>query len=155
MSSEHNHDELLVHRRHVLCGGGAAVFSAMIASLVRGAKPVRAETISGEVPEIDSLAARVVTDSYQFAVAPSRKLESIDIQHFGWGIGGGKPPRRTLISEFGLSMHVESRRGADTGLELCFGFGVALFADEEDSEIVQRVSIIGPQAHGALEILQR
>jgi 7,8-dihydropterin-6-yl-methyl-4-(beta-D-ribofuranosyl)aminobenzene 5'-phosphate synthase len=123
MSCEHDHDELLVHRRHLLCGGGAAVFSAMIASLVSGTKPVRAEAVSGAVPEVDSLAARVVTDSYQFAVAPSRKLESVDIQHFGWGIGGGKPPGRTLISEFGLSMHVESRRGTETrNILIDFGF---------------------------------
>ena len=28
---------------------------------------------------------RVVIDSYQFAVAPSKKAEAVDIQHFGWG----------------------------------------------------------------------
>ncbi len=122
MSIENDHDELPVNRRHVLCGGGAAVFGAMIASLLSGTKPVRAEAISGTVPEVDGLAARVVTDSYQFAVAPSRKLEGIDIQHFGWGIGN-KPPGRTLISEFGLSMHVESRRGAETrNILVDFGF---------------------------------
>ena len=47
----------------------------------------------------------------------------MEIQHFGWGIGGDKPPARTLISEFGLSMHVESRRGAETRNALVdFGF---------------------------------
>ncbi|MBR0698217.1 hypothetical protein JQ553_33920, partial [Bradyrhizobium lablabi] len=41
----------------------------------------------------------------------------------GWGIGGGKPPGKTLISEFGLSMHVESRRSAKTRHVLVdFGF---------------------------------
>ena len=88
-------------RRDLLCGGGAAVFSAIVATLIGGAKPVRAETITGSVPEIDSLAVRVVVDSYQFAVAPSRKATNVDIEHFGWGIGGGKPPGKTLISEFG------------------------------------------------------
>jgi 7,8-dihydropterin-6-yl-methyl-4-(beta-D-ribofuranosyl)aminobenzene 5'-phosphate synthase len=123
MSIEHDHDDLPVNRRHVLCGGGAAVFGAMITSLLSGTRPVRAEAISGTVPEVDGLAARVVTDSYQFAVAPSRKVEGIDIQHFGWGIGSDKPPGRTLISEFGLSMHVESRRGPETkNILLDFGF---------------------------------
>ena len=123
MSTDHAHEEFPVNRRHVLCGGGAAVFGAMIASLLGGTKPVRAEPISGSVPEVDGLAVRVVTDSYQFAVAPSRKVESVDIQHFGWGIGGDKPPGRTLVSEFGLSMHAESRRGSETRNVLVdFGF---------------------------------
>jgi 7,8-dihydropterin-6-yl-methyl-4-(beta-D-ribofuranosyl)aminobenzene 5'-phosphate synthase len=120
---ERAHEEMPVGRRHVLCGGGAAAVGAMIASLLGGAKPVRAASISGAVPEVDGLAVRVVTDSYQFAVAPGRKADGVDIQHFGWGIGGDKPPGKTLISEFGLSMHVESRRGAETRQVLVdFGF---------------------------------
>lgn len=123
MSHSHDHEGLPVDRRHVLCGGGAAVFSAMVASMLGGAKPARAEQISGTVPEVDGLAVRVVTDSYQFAVAPSRKVGSVDVQHFGWGIGGDKPPGRTLISEFGLSMHAQSRRGAETrNILVDFGF---------------------------------
>jgi 7,8-dihydropterin-6-yl-methyl-4-(beta-D-ribofuranosyl)aminobenzene 5'-phosphate synthase len=123
MSKFHDHEAFGLDRRHVLCGGGAIAFSAFIAMLLGGTRPVRAASISGTVPEVDGLAIRVVTDSYQFAVAPSRKVEGVDIQHFGWGIGGDKPPGRTLISEFGLSMHVESRRGADTRHVLVdFGF---------------------------------
>jgi 7,8-dihydropterin-6-yl-methyl-4-(beta-D-ribofuranosyl)aminobenzene 5'-phosphate synthase len=123
MSIHHDHQGVPVNRRHVVCGGGMAVFGAMIASLLGGAKPVRAEAISGTVPEVDGLAVRVVTDNYQFAVAPSRKVESVDIQHFGWGIGGDKPPGKTLMSEFGLSMHVESRRGPEIrNVLMDFGF---------------------------------
>jgi 7,8-dihydropterin-6-yl-methyl-4-(beta-D-ribofuranosyl)aminobenzene 5'-phosphate synthase len=112
-----------IRRRDVVCGGGAALLSAIVATLMGGAKPVRAETIAGKVPEIDSVAVRVVVDSYQFAVAPSCKVANVDIEHFGWGIGGGKPPGKTLISEFGLSMHVESRRGTETrNVLMDFGF---------------------------------
>ena len=46
------HEDSL-HRRRVLCGGGAFAFAAMIASLLGGSKPVRAQTITGSVPEID------------------------------------------------------------------------------------------------------
>jgi 7,8-dihydropterin-6-yl-methyl-4-(beta-D-ribofuranosyl)aminobenzene 5'-phosphate synthase len=106
-----------------MCGGGAVLFSAIVGTLIGSQKPVRAETISGKVPEIDRVAVRVVVDSYQFAVAPSRKLSDVEIEHFGWGIGGGKPPGKTLISEFGLSMHVESRRGTETrNVLMDFGF---------------------------------
>src|SRR6516164_11726818 len=72
-----------MHRRDVVCGGGAAVFSAIIATLLGSSKPAKAEAISGSVPELDGVAVRVVVDSYQFAVAPSRKLADVDIQHFG------------------------------------------------------------------------
>jgi 7,8-dihydropterin-6-yl-methyl-4-(beta-D-ribofuranosyl)aminobenzene 5'-phosphate synthase len=123
VSTHHEHEEPAVNRRNVLCGGGAAVFGAMITSLLGGSKPARAEPLSGAVPEIDGLAVRVVIDSYQFAVAPSRKVESVDIQHFGWGIRLDKPPGPTLVSEFGLSMHVQSLRGAETrNVFVDFGF---------------------------------
>lgn len=112
-----------IHRRDVVCGGGAVLFSAIVATLMGGAKPVRAETIAGKVPEIDRVAVCVVVDSYQFAVAPSQKVSDVEIEHFGWGIGGGKPPGKTLISEFGLSMHVESQRGTETrNVLMDFGF---------------------------------
>jgi 7,8-dihydropterin-6-yl-methyl-4-(beta-D-ribofuranosyl)aminobenzene 5'-phosphate synthase len=112
-----------IHRRDVVCGGGAALFSAIVATLMGGAKPARAETIAGKVPEVDRAAVRVVVDSYQFAVAPSRKAANVEIEHFGWGIGAGRPPGKTLISEFGLSMHVETQRGGETrNVLMDFGF---------------------------------
>jgi 7,8-dihydropterin-6-yl-methyl-4-(beta-D-ribofuranosyl)aminobenzene 5'-phosphate synthase len=95
----------------------------MLSALLGGGRPVRAASVSGAVPEIDSLAVRVVIDSYQFAVAPSAKTGNVDIQRFGWGIGGSKPPGKTLVSEFGLSMHAETRRGTETrNVLLDFGF---------------------------------
>jgi 7,8-dihydropterin-6-yl-methyl-4-(beta-D-ribofuranosyl)aminobenzene 5'-phosphate synthase len=94
----------------------------ILTTLLAGSKPVRAEAVAGSVPELDRVAVRIVVDSYQFAVAPSRKLPNLDIQHFGWGLSD-KPPGRTLVSEFGLAMHVESRRGNDTrNILVDFGF---------------------------------
>ncbi|WP_043752874.1 MBL fold metallo-hydrolase [Methylobacterium nodulans] len=110
-------------RRDVLCGGGAAAFSLLLADLLGGARPVRAEAIAGPVPELDAVSVRIVTDSYQFAVAPSRTLEGLAVQHFGWGISPDHPPGPTLVSEFGLSLHVTSRRGEETRRVLVdFGF---------------------------------
>jgi len=91
--------------------------------LLGGTRRREPEALSGSVPEVDALAVRVVTDSYQFAVAPSKTADGVEIQHFGWGIRGDKPPGRTLISEFGLSMHVESHRGVETrNILVDFGF---------------------------------
>jgi 7,8-dihydropterin-6-yl-methyl-4-(beta-D-ribofuranosyl)aminobenzene 5'-phosphate synthase len=121
--AEHARGHSLISRRDALCGGGAGVFTAMIAALLGDTEPARAETISGSVPEIDALAVQVVVDNYQFAVAPSRTLDGLEIQHFGWGIRKDSPPGRTLVSEFGLAMHVESRRGTQTRSALVdFGF---------------------------------
>jgi 7,8-dihydropterin-6-yl-methyl-4-(beta-D-ribofuranosyl)aminobenzene 5'-phosphate synthase len=112
-----------MHRRDMVCGGGAAMFGAIVTALMGSSKPVKAETISGSVPELDGVAVRVLVDSYQFAVAPSRKLADVDIQHFGWGISEDRPPGKTLISEFGLSMHAETRRGTETrNVLIDFGF---------------------------------
>ena len=86
-----------MYRRDVMCGGGAAIFGALVTALIGSSKPVKAEAIFGSVPELDSVAVRVVVDSYQFAVAPSRKLADVDIQNFGWGIGDNKPPGKTLV----------------------------------------------------------
>ena len=99
------------------------MFGAMLASLLGGSKPVRAQAIDATVPEVDALSVRVVIDSYQFAVAASKKVGSVDVQHFGWGLSRDKPPSKTLISEFGLSMHAESKRGNEAGnLLMDFGF---------------------------------
>jgi 7,8-dihydropterin-6-yl-methyl-4-(beta-D-ribofuranosyl)aminobenzene 5'-phosphate synthase len=111
-----------VGRREFICGGGSGVLSVILATLLAGSKPVRAEAVTGSLPELDRVAVRIVIDSYQFAVAPSRKLPNLDIQHFGWGLSD-KPPGRTLVSEFGLAMHVESRRGNETrNILVDFGF---------------------------------
>jgi 7,8-dihydropterin-6-yl-methyl-4-(beta-D-ribofuranosyl)aminobenzene 5'-phosphate synthase len=109
MAIDHHDDS--PHRRHVLCGGGATVFAAMMGSLLGGSKPARAQAIAGRVPEVDRLSVRIVVDSYQFAVTAGKKMGPVDVQHFGWGLSS-EPPGRTLISEFGLSMHAESQRGA-------------------------------------------
>src|ERR1700737_3913189 len=90
-----------VGRREFICGGGVGVLSVILATLLAGSKPVRAEAATGSVPELDRLAVRIVIDSYQFAVAPSRKLPSLDVQHFGWGLSD-KPPRRRVGRQFGL-----------------------------------------------------
>src|SRR5258705_4765259 len=111
-----------VGRREFVCGGGASVLSVILATLLAGSKPVRAEAVTGSLPELDRVAVRIVIDSYQFAVAPSRKLPNLDVYHFGWGLSD-KPQGRPLVSEFDLAMQVESRRGNETrNILLDFGF---------------------------------
>jgi 7,8-dihydropterin-6-yl-methyl-4-(beta-D-ribofuranosyl)aminobenzene 5'-phosphate synthase len=105
-------------RRHVLCAGGAAMFGYLVAGLLGGARPTRAQALSAPVPEVDRLAVRVVTDSYQLAISPNVRIGEVDIQRFGL-----PPAGKSLLGEFGLAMHVESRRGDETRHMLIdFGF---------------------------------
>src|SRR5262245_66292298 len=89
-----------VGRREFVCGGAAGVLSVILATLLGGSKPVRAEAVTRSVPELDRVAVRIVIDSYQFAVAPSMKLPSVDVQHFVLDLSD-KPPRRTSVGEDG------------------------------------------------------
>ena len=88
-------------------------FGVLVATLLGGAKPARAATLAGAPPELDRVAVRVVIDSYQIAVAPSAKAGNVAIERFGWGLSD-QPPGRTLNSEFGLSLHVETQRGDES-----------------------------------------
>jgi len=63
-----------IGRRDILCSGGSAIFSSLIAALLGDAKPARAQTISGAVPEVERATIRVVTDNYHFALSPSGKI---------------------------------------------------------------------------------
>jgi 7,8-dihydropterin-6-yl-methyl-4-(beta-D-ribofuranosyl)aminobenzene 5'-phosphate synthase len=115
-------EDTSVHRRDFLCGGGAAILHAILEALLGDAKPALAAPLLGPVPEVDRVTVSVVVDNYQFAVAPSTRVGNVDIQRFGWGLSD-RPPSKTLISEFGLSLHAESQRGDDKrSILVDFGF---------------------------------
>jgi 7,8-dihydropterin-6-yl-methyl-4-(beta-D-ribofuranosyl)aminobenzene 5'-phosphate synthase len=101
-----------VHRRDVVCGGGAVTFAALMAALLGSTRPARAAALAKPVPELDQVAVRVVIDSYQIAVAPSSKTGNVAIERFGWALSD-QPPEKSLISEFGLALHVETRKGSE------------------------------------------
>lgn len=107
-----------ISRRDVLCAGGGAVLSYLVSGLLGGASPAKAEALSGKVPEVGRLAVRVVTDSYHLAIAPDMRVGEVEVQRFGM-----PPAGKSLLGEFGLAMHLESRRGAETHhMLLDFGF---------------------------------
>jgi 7,8-dihydropterin-6-yl-methyl-4-(beta-D-ribofuranosyl)aminobenzene 5'-phosphate synthase len=94
------------------------MLSYLVMDLLGGAKPVRAQALSGPVPEVDRLAVRVVTDSYQLAIAPNMKVGEVEVQRFSM-----PPAGKSLLGEFGLAMHLESRRDNETrNMLLDFGF---------------------------------
>ncbi|SAK59872.1 metallo-beta-lactamase family protein [Caballeronia glebae] len=105
-------------RRMFLCCSASATFGALMGPILSGSSVARAEQVSGDVPTVDRLALRVVTDSYQLAIAPSGRIGSIDVIRFGM-----PPAGKSLLGEFGLAMHAESSRGAETrNMLIDFGF---------------------------------
>ena len=107
-----------VSRRDLLCGGGAAALNWLLAPLAGGAKPAQAQDLGARVPEVDRLAVRVVTDSFKLAIAPSTRIGTVEVERFGIPAAG-----KSLLEEFGLSLHLESQRGDETrSLLLDFGF---------------------------------
>lgn len=111
MSEDSNGGDIA--RRDVLCGGGAAVFGGVLAGLLGGEKPARAQAISGPVPEVDRATIRVVTDNYHFALSPSGRIGDVQVDRVIFPLTEN-PPGKVLLSEFGLSMHLETQRGNET-----------------------------------------
>src|SRR5215475_10965998 len=96
-----------IGRRDFFCSGGSAIFGSLVAALLGGAKPTRAQTISGNVPEVDRATVRVVTDNYHFALSPSGKIGDVEVGRVVFPLSD-QPPGKVLLSEFGLSMHLDT-----------------------------------------------
>lgn len=104
----HIDHDLVVSRRDVLCGG-TTMLSYLVMAILGGAKPAQAQALSGQVPQVDHLAVRVIIDSYQQAIVPNMKVGEVEVERFGM-----PPAGKSLLSKFGLAMHLESRRGNET-----------------------------------------
>lgn len=116
MTAKSTRDE--VSRRDLLCAGGAVFLARMVSGLLGAVGAARAAVVEGPVPEVDQLALRVVTDSYHLAIAPNTRFGNVTVERVGMPAAG-----QSLLGEFGLSLHVESRRGAETRSMLVdFGF---------------------------------
>ncbi|BFG80417.1 MBL fold metallo-hydrolase [Paraburkholderia terrae] len=67
---------------------------------------------------VDRVALRVVTDSYQLAIAPGGRIGNVEVTRFGM-----PPAGKSLLGEFGLAMHVESTgKGETRNMLIDFGF---------------------------------
>jgi 7,8-dihydropterin-6-yl-methyl-4-(beta-D-ribofuranosyl)aminobenzene 5'-phosphate synthase len=109
-------------RRRMLRAGAGSVVGALAGGLLGASRVATAQPLTGPVPEVDRVAIRVVTDSYHHAFEPSRKVGDVEVQRQGTALTKDGPPR-TLMNEWGLSLHLESARGAETKQVLIdFGF---------------------------------
>lgn len=102
--------------RRRLLRAGAGSLTALAAGGLLGSRVAVAKSIDkpADVPVVDRVAIRVVTDSYHHAFEPPRTLGNLQVQRLGFDVKPDRPPRRTLQNEWGLSLHIESGRGDET-----------------------------------------
>ena len=117
-------DYLASAARRRLLRAGAGSLTALAAGGLFGSRVAVAAPIDrpADVPVVDRVAIRVVTDSYHHAFEPPRTIGPLQVQRLGFAVAPRTPPRRTLQNEWGLSLHVESARGDETR-QVLFDFG--------------------------------
>jgi 7,8-dihydropterin-6-yl-methyl-4-(beta-D-ribofuranosyl)aminobenzene 5'-phosphate synthase len=97
------------------CAGGAGFVTAMMATLAANNRTQAAKTLRGEVPEVDWLGVRIVTDTTIVQFVPPETRDGFAIERRpGGNTHPDRPPRTTLRGEWGLALHAESKRGDET-----------------------------------------
>ena len=106
-----------------LGAGGAGFVSAMMATLAASGRTQAAKTLRGEVPVVDEVAVRIVTDNVVIQFVPNEKRDGLTIERKSGNTDPDQPPRTVLNGEWGLAMHVASKRGPETRhLLIDFGY---------------------------------
>jgi len=96
-----------------LCAEGFGFVTAMMATLATNARTAPAETLGRNVPEVDRLAVRIITDNIVIQFVPNEKRQGLTVERRGGNTKPDQPPRRALSGEWGLSMHAQSFRGGE------------------------------------------
>lgn len=97
-----------------LCAGGAGFVSAMIGAMAASARTATAPKLGREVPEVDRLAVRMVTDNVVIQFVPAETRNGIAVERRSAGnTRPDVPPRTALNGEWGLAMHTQSQRGGE------------------------------------------
>jgi len=96
-----------------LCAGGAGFITAVISAMAAGGKTQAAKTLRAEVPVVDKLAVRIVTDNIVIQFVPNETRNGLTVERKSGNTSPDKPPRTMLNGEWGLSMHAQSSRGGE------------------------------------------
>jgi 7,8-dihydropterin-6-yl-methyl-4-(beta-D-ribofuranosyl)aminobenzene 5'-phosphate synthase len=98
-----------------LCAGGTGFVTAMMVALAAGARTGVAQPLGRQVPEVDRVAVRIVTDNIVIQFVPNEQRRDLTIERrSGGNTRPEAPPYAALNGEWGLSMHAESQRGGET-----------------------------------------
>jgi 7,8-dihydropterin-6-yl-methyl-4-(beta-D-ribofuranosyl)aminobenzene 5'-phosphate synthase len=106
-----------------LCAGGAGFVSAMVGALAAAGKTAPAKTLRAEVPEVDRVAVRIVTDNLTQLFVPEETRDGLAIERRVPHSHPDRPPRHILNAEWGLSVHAQSfAAGEERNVLIDFGF---------------------------------
>src|SRR5262249_28091502 len=106
-----------------LCMGGAGFVTAMMATLAANARTRPAKTLRDDVPEVDRLAVRIVTDNLTQLFVPEETRDGLVIERRVPHSYPDRPPRHILNAEWGLSIHARSFAGdEERNVLVDFGF---------------------------------
>jgi 7,8-dihydropterin-6-yl-methyl-4-(beta-D-ribofuranosyl)aminobenzene 5'-phosphate synthase len=98
-----------------LCFGGAGFVTAMMAALAASARTADAKPLGRNIPTVDRLAVRIVTDNIVIQFVPNEKRGSLTIERrTGGNTRPDAPPYAALNAEWGLAMHAESQANGET-----------------------------------------
>ncbi len=106
-----------------LCAGGAGFVTAMMATLAANGRTAPAKTLRGEVPAVDRLAVRMVTDNIVIQFLPNETRDGLTIERKSGNTHPDKPPRTILNGEWGLAMQAQSFLGTqERNVMVDFGY---------------------------------
>ena len=121
---------LLFDRRHFLQGS-----AALGGTLLTGAAPLHRAAAAApariDAPVVDRLVVQEVTDGAHDIFLRGAELPGLSVQRVG--AAAFAPQGRTLSSEWGLALHIESKKGGETRRYLLdFGFTPAVYLNNLD-----------------------
>jgi 7,8-dihydropterin-6-yl-methyl-4-(beta-D-ribofuranosyl)aminobenzene 5'-phosphate synthase len=106
-----------------LCIGGAGFVTAVMATLAANARTREAKRLRENVPEVDRLAVRIVTDNLTQLFVPEETRDGLTIERRVPFSYPDRSPRYILNAEWGLSLHAQSFAGGEERNVLVdFGF---------------------------------
>jgi 7,8-dihydropterin-6-yl-methyl-4-(beta-D-ribofuranosyl)aminobenzene 5'-phosphate synthase len=111
-------------RADALCAGGAGFVTAVVATLVGSGRAVEAQGLGTDVPQVDSVSVRMVTDNEVIQFVPSERRADLTIDRSAGGsFNSLNALPRPLRGEYGLAMLAESKRGQESrNVLIDFGF---------------------------------
>src|SRR5947209_3684291 len=98
----------LFDRRHFM-QGSAAFGSSLLASSI--SRPARAAANRVDAPIVDRVVVREITDNQHDVFLKAMEAPGLIVQRTGFP---GAPQGKTLESEWGLALHIESTKGGET-----------------------------------------
>ena len=113
----------LISSGNPLCIGGAGFVTAVMATLAANARTREAKRLRENVPEVDRLAVRIVTDNLTQLFVPEETRDGLTIERRVPFSYPDRSPRYILNAEWGLSLHAQSfADGEERNMLVDFGF---------------------------------